>query len=382
MTSQSEKYRPNISVFMTSTSYPADAQDWRGVFIRHIADALSRRPTLSLRLWAPPGETAPSVLLDLTPGEAKWLKHLMQAGGVAHLMRAGGLSGLTAPFALLWHLNKAYRRNERADVYHINWLQSAIAAPDNGRPILVTALGNDMQLLRFPLVRTLLNRIFKRHPTIICPNAEWMVEPLQNSFGKSARIIPVPFGIAPEWYNIQRQPRKPAIWLVVSRLTARKLGPIFEWAHPHFADGLRKLHVFGPTQEPIDIPDWVTYHGPASPKELLDDWFPVATGLISLSRHAEGRPQVMLEAMAAGLPILASNIEPHRNFISHQSTGWICDSQETFADGLTALEQESSGESIAAAAKAWVSASTGTWDDCAMRYEKMYDQLLNQKQTL
>ena len=42
-------------------------------------------------------------------------------------------------------------------------------------------------------------------------------------------------------------------------------------------------------QESADLPDWVNYHGPASPGTLCREWFPSAHGLITLSQHAEGR---------------------------------------------------------------------------------------------
>src|SRR3546814_20018551 len=61
----------------------------------------------------------------------------------------------------------------------------------------------------------------------------------------------------------------------------------------------RSLHLYGPMEEEVELPGWVHYHGPASPRLLADEVFPAARGLITLSQHAEGRPQVLLEAMAA-----------------------------------------------------------------------------------
>ena len=65
---------------MVSTSYPADLQDWRGLFMRHLADALGRHPAIDLALWAPPGEAGPGVRFDVTDSERDWLGALMQAG--------------------------------------------------------------------------------------------------------------------------------------------------------------------------------------------------------------------------------------------------------------------------------------------------------------
>ena len=36
-----------LRVLMVSTTYPRDLSDWRGLFIRHLVDALSRRRTLT-----------------------------------------------------------------------------------------------------------------------------------------------------------------------------------------------------------------------------------------------------------------------------------------------------------------------------------------------
>jgi len=50
------------------------------------------------------------------------------------------------------------------------------------------------------------------------------------------------------------------------------------------------------------------YHGPVSPDNLWGKWFPLCSGLITLSHHDEGKPQVMIEAMVAGLPVIASDM--------------------------------------------------------------------------
>ena len=331
---------PKFSTLMVSTSYPADLRDWRGLFIRHLSDALARRNDLAVKLWAPPGQTHPNVEPVTTAQESAWLLQLMQQGGIAHLLRNGGINRFAAPIKLLGFLRQAYSRNKDVDLYHINWLQNALPVPDNGIPLLVTVLGTDMQLLKLPMMKILLRRKFRQHPTAICPNAEWMIAPLQEAFGSVAKIQFIPFGIDSAWFELERklQPPENPLWIVVTRLTKAKLGPLFEWCEPQFRDQARELHLFGPMQEQINIPNWVHYHGPASPEQLEKNWFRRAQGLITLSRHAEGRPQVMLEAMAAGLPILASRLPAHENIVFDGMTGWICDSQEQFASNLNQLE--------------------------------------------
>lgn len=369
-----------MRVLLLSTSYPHDAADWRGAFIRRMVEALAQSGDVQLSTWAPPGELPASVVDATTPAESTWLAKLMSAGGISHLVRQGGPHALLAPLRLLRMLASIYRRQTDADVYHVNWLQCALPLPDNGKPMLITVLGNDLKLLRLPFMRQLLRRTMRRHRVAICPNAEWMQAPLQEAFGDIADVIPVSFGIEDRWYAIERQlpASRPKRWLAVTRLTADKLGPLFEWSKDIFAGDTRELHLFGPMQENIDIPDWVHYHGAASPDLLASQWFPGACGLVTLSRHAEGRPQVMLEAMASGMPIIASAMPAHASLVEPEVTGMLCDSAETYRQALEHLEDDSTNLRLGEAARQLATSRFGTWGDCAQRYVRIYRRLLGE----
>jgi len=366
-----------MRVLMTSTSYPADAADWRGIFIRHLAAALGRTQSVELRLWAPPGELPADVDAAMLPAEGAWLAHLMDAGGISHMLRNKRPANLFAPLTLLRKLRAVFRREDAVDVYHINWLQCALPLPNNRVPALISVLGNDMKLLRLPLMRLLLRRVLRHRKVAICPNADWMQAPLAEAFGDLAPVIPIAFGVDPIWYAIKRSPNwdKP-IWLAVTRLSAEKLGPIFEWSEPLFRDGNRQLHLFGPMQETTGVPAWIHYHGAASPADLATEWFPKACALITLSRHAEGRPQVMLEAMAAGLPIVASRMPAHAASVFDGKTGALCDSPQTYANALQALEEAATNLRFGVAARCWAKEHIGTWGECARRYVDVYRYLI------
>ena len=367
-----------MRVLLLSTSFPRDVADWRGAFVLRMVDALARSDGMQLSVWAPPGELPTTATQATTPAESAWLAALMSAGGISHLMRQGGLNSLLAPFKLLRMLASAYRRKTDVDLYHVNWLQCALPLPANGKPALITALGNDIKLLRLPFVRGLLRRAMRRRRVALCPNAEWMQAPLEAAFGDLAEVVPVSFGIEQRWYDIQRQTAasRPRRWLVVTRLTADKLGPLFEWSRECFANGDRELHLFGPMQEDIAIPDWVHYHGSASPHQLASQWFPQACGLITLSRHAEGRPQVMLEAMAASLPIIASDMPAHAALVEPGKTGMLCSSAEAYSLALQQLEDDTTNQRFGEAARHRAADRFGTWDDCARRYTTIYRRLL------
>jgi hypothetical protein len=375
---QISRYDLLMRILLISTSYPSDTSDWRGVFMRHLVEALARAQRIKLSVWAPPGELVKLSLDATTPNESRWLAQLMSAGGISHLMRTGGLRTKLAPLKLLRMIGAVYRRHQDVDVYHVNWLQCALPLPDNGKPALITVLGNDLKLLRLPLMRWFLRRVMRKRKVAICPNADWMCVPLRTAFGDVASVIPVSFGIDPCWYAIKRRfsEKETRIWLAVTRLTSEKLGPLFDWSEFFFRDSTRELHLFGPMQEGIEVPKWIHYHGPATPKELAAEWFPKTWGLITLSRHAEGRPQVMLEAMAAGVPIIASNMPAHASIVSDGETGRLCNSREDYGTALHDLENPIANRLLGDAARNWATQQIGTWDDCAERYLQIYRALL------
>ena len=222
---------------MVSTSYPTDLSDWRGVFIRHLADAIAKRKDIQLNLWAPTGNRHPSASLVTNPKEAAWLCEIMTSGGIAHLIRSGGLKSITQPIVLLNHLRHAYKRlSPHTTIYHINWLQNAIPLPNDGKPALITVLGSDLQFLNLPFVKPLLQRICQNRRVAICPNADWMVPKLKKMFGDCAMVRHVQFGIDPGWYEIGREQDifTPINWVAVSRLTKDKLGFLLDWCEPYF----------------------------------------------------------------------------------------------------------------------------------------------------
>jgi len=360
---------------MASTSFPENAQDWRGRFIADMAASLARKEEVALTLWAPPGMLPDGVSSAVTPGDARWLKCLSTQGGIAHLLRMRKVSAVYAALQLLIRLARIYRK-EDVGVCHINWLQNALPLLGTNKPALITVLGSDLRLLRLPGMTTLLRLMLRNRRAILAPNAEWMRKGLEQAFGDVARILPIPLGVDDAWFAVERRPTfETCHWLAVTRLTRKKIGNLFAWGEGLFGRQ-RQLHLFGPMQENIVLPDWVHYHGPTYPSELANNWFPQACGLITLSDHDEGRPQVMLEAMAAGLPVIASDLPAHRDIIRHQKNGWLAAATNDFRDGLVYLEDEGRNLDMGMAARAWARDFVGTWDDCAERYVVAYRQLM------
>lgn len=342
-----------------------------------MCDALTATGAAKLRVWAPPGPLHPGASSALSCGDEQFLRTLTDKGGIAHLLRTSPARGSLSALELVYRMRTAIRREEmQTDLLHLNWLQCTLASRASLLPMLVTVLGSDLSLLRKPWMRALVRRSLRGKRAVICPNAQWMVPVLRSAIGDvAADIRYVPFGLDRLWYEIEhRAASGPLDWLTVLRVTRRKIGRLFEWTRD--VDPARhRFHLFGPMQEPVDIPPWIHYNGPATPTSLADEWYPRAAGMISLSEHDEGRPQVLLEAMAAGLPVVCSRIPAHCDLLESLNTGQVVDSVDDFRNALQAIENPESRRLRANQGRAAIRAGFGTWEDCAKRYAGIYAEL-------
>lgn len=372
-----------IQVLLTATSYPANACDWRGRFIYDMAQSLGRQDGIDLSLWAPPGEVPEGVRTVLRDSDANWLSGLLGRGGMAHLLRQKPLCGMRDALALCLRLRHAYQQFGRLAgkrVAHVNWLQNALPLKEFDIPALITVLGSDLALLRLPGMVPMLRSILRNRPAILAPNAEWMLSPLKVHFGDLVEIRPIPFGVHSRWFDIPRgeSAAHSGDWLVVSRVTRAKLGYLLDWGRGLFG-AHRNLHLLGPMQESIELPPWVSYYGATHPAALAANWFPRVQGLLTLSSHDEGRPQVMIEAMAAGMPVIASDLPAHRDLLRHGENGFLVTDRESFRLALEHLENPKASGAMGEAGRRRVVECIGTWDDCARRYVGAYDDLLRRE---
>lgn len=344
---------------------------------------LARSAETKVSYWGPAGPLPDDVDYLGTESDKVFLQRLADQGGIAHLIRTRPALGLSRGIGVLRRLRRVLRDHHNSnDVFHLNWLQSALAIPGRGNRVLVTVLGTDYKLLEIAGIAAILRNRLSRNRVILAPNAEWMVPELETAFGSSVdKVACVPLGIDQQFYDISSAPdQSTRRWITVLRLTRAKIGPLFEWTKD-VAGPNDEFHLFGPMQEKMTLPPWIRYHGPVTPDTLIRDWYPQATAMVTLSQHDEGRPQVLLEAMASGLPVIASRLPAHTDLLKSTEGGILVNSQEEFSAALRSASDTTTRAARSAAARQFIKAAYGTWDNCAARYQDLYTDLMRKSTT-
>ena len=279
-------------ILLTATSYPRSASDWQGLFIREMLGALARSKDTSVRYWGPPGPLPDHVDYAGSEADSQYLQRLSEHGGIAHLLRSNPLIGITRGLGLVRRMRRVIELNQHTtEILHLNWLQSALAIPGRGNRALVTVLGTDFKLLEIPGIASVLRRVFSNNSVVLAPNAEWMEDELRQAFSEQVQCVQcVPFGIDERFYDVEHLTGQSVRrWITVLRVTQAKIGPLLQWAEKLVGPD-DEFHLFGPMQEEITLPPWIRYHGAVTPDTLIREWYPQATGMVTLSQHDEGRP--------------------------------------------------------------------------------------------
>jgi glycosyltransferase involved in cell wall biosynthesis len=233
---------------------------------------------------------------------------------------------------------------------------------------------------RLLLLRRSQARSFRRADGVIFLHEHAREQVLARLGPLPGRAAIIPHGVAEAF---RREPRpqlplaefsatRPFRWLYVSRIDLYKhQWNVIEGMAILRSEGLPvELHLVGDAYPPAlrrmeaarrrfdPRGEYVRYHGPV-PRSALPAHYHAADGFVFAST-CENMPNILLEAMAAGLPIAASSRPPNPSLLGPEAAGFDAQSASCIADALRKLTEESSSRSRAAQS-AWERSQAYTW---------------------
>ena len=259
-------------------------------------------------------------------------------------------------------------------------------------PYIVSLRGGDVPGLvpQIDLLHRVLapfRRWVSRNATAVVANSQSLAELAEASDDKSVAVIPN--GVDTQYYQARHTDMgvesTPLRLLLVCRFHRQKLVPeTIRWlAHAKqrgidffisiVGDGPERDAVEAAIEE-VDMTELISLKGWLRKDQLLKQ-YQEADCFLNLSSY-EGMPNTVLEAMACALPVIVSDIPPHRGLVKHQETGYLLDLDrpEYLADQLMELASDSGRRRAMAEAGRQLVAASYSWSAVADSYMSLFAQ--------
>lgn len=358
--------RPGLLVL--ASTFPASAADSAPAFVRDLASVEGRLFETTVLVPSVPGGVARERLGDLQVRRFRYFPKRWEDladGAILENLRSRPsrwLQVLPLIVAETWALRRFLRRN-RVDVLHVHWIiPQGLAAliGRRGRPMLVTTLGGDIYGLRDPVSRILIRAVLRRAHAVTTMNDD-MRDRLVGLGADPERVRVLPMGADVDGIRALaagHQPM-PGRILFVGRLVEKKgLAVLLEALRSLDLDGV-ELRVVGdgPLRAELEakaasLP--VRFLGALHRTELAREYamatVVVFPSVVAASGDQDGLPVALLEAMAAGRPVIASDLPGLRDAVVDGTSGLLVRSGDALAlaDALrTVLSEQELAERLA-----------------------------------
>jgi len=378
-----------LSVLCLTTSFPKSPDDPAGFFVYQLTEALVKKD-VRIAVLSPEGNQAaeewqlPYKVYRFHYAPRRWQVLAQRPGGVPVALKLSWKNYLLVPPFLISFLWNILRLARESDLILANWAFCGVLArfssPLHHKPIVTVLRGSDVKIGGGDWRSSLfLNTALKGSKLVVCVGKEletW----LRKTADYPEKIYHIPNGIYERFFSIDFPKISPTInILFIGSLIPRKGVDILLKAIKNIAH--LRLHLFIVGQGPLEqelkelaselkIAHLVTFQGKISPGRPMAEMMARAHFLV-LPSHHEGRPNVILEAMAAGRPVIGSDIDGVRELVQHSKTGYL------FADGdIKALSQvieklvknPDKFSEMGRAARKWLSGQGLSWENTAKEY--------------
>lgn len=398
-------------LFLTQT-FPRFPDDTSGPFIRDLARGLVRggdRVTVLTphasglpAAWEVDGVRVHTV--RYAPDGWEVLGYGRSLDSDEHL-RAGATAVTPLYLGALAAAARRHLRRRRFDLVHAHWIvPNGVVAPLLPRsvPLAIGLHGSDVFLAEKALVRPLARRSLKRARLLTGCSPE-LVERICRIGFPAERSRVIPYGVdvdtfAPtpggdgSWRRELGIVGDAPVILTVGRMVSKKGYDVLVDALPRLLDGAPEAHVVfagdGDRREEwrrrtADWSDRVHFPG-AVLRDRLPDLYRSADLFVLPAVHdrqgnVDGLPNVILEAMASGLPVVASAISGIPLAVRHGREGLLVAEKDPteLADGLLALVLDPARRRRLGEGARRRAESELTWDRIAARYREAYGSALD-----
>ncbi|MEW6351624.1 MAG: glycosyltransferase [Thermodesulfobacteriota bacterium] len=390
-------------ILVLTTSYPSDVDDPSGVFIEQLLVALARRG-FETRVVAPSDGTfhgrrrikgidtlrfgyfLPRSLEKLTA----------KGGGIPVNMAASPLARAQVLPMMAMFLLRALWEVRDADVVYANWtgagIVGAVVNLVTGKPMIISFRGDDGYLARDRV-------LWRRLTTWVCRRAS-VVAPVSAEILGIVRDLGVPeekcclprFGVDTQMFypgpgTTEVPDRVTVLYVgalirskgVQDLLAALACGELARFRLVVAGDGLYRSELTALAAK-LGIEERIQWLGMLPPREVAE--LMRSADLLCLPSYSEGRPNVVNEAMATGLPVIATRIGGIPDMVDEGATALLFapgDVATLRAHLRTLLDDSSLRKRMGNAGRSLVECSGLSWDSTAQEFHALISRILGDK---
>lgn len=388
------------SILVLTTSYPSHEQDWSGIFIAKLLAAMSRRGH-RVRVVAPSDGVFHGTRV-VHGIEARrfgyfiprsWERLTRGGGGIPENLAKSYLAKLQVLPMMVAFLVASLRNSRGFDLLYANWLGAGIigAAVNvlSGKPLIVSFRGDDGYLARDRIVWRILTKWVSRRAAAIAPVSSELLHILR-SLGVAPEKLHLPrFGVDTDMFRPSESKNssperlqvmyagalipKKGLHILFEALDDERLGHVHLLiaGEGHYSDQLKTLC------EMAGLSDRTRWTGSLTPLAVASEMR--RSDILCLPSFTEGSPNVIKEAMASGLPVVASKVGGIPDLVRHGETGFLFEvgNVEELRECIgTLAANEGLRMRMGRAAREFVMRSGMSWDDTAKDFEAIFDGIL------
>lgn len=322
-----------LRVGVVTTSFPVYKSSSSGVFVERLIAHIAEYATATVLFPCPDKDIeqaqGKNYQIECFSYSIKaWQRLAHYPGGIPEMIRRRDSAILLLPVFISSMFFACLRLAGKVDIMHGNWsvpgLIAAIAAHIKGIPAITTVRGEDVNLLsRSLLFRLIMKAVLMLNRYVVAVSSDMRDSLCGRYPHRAKRIVFIPNGASVDDAGSRVSFRLPLRLLTVGSLIRRKRIETLLYALSQIKDeNYVKLRIVGNGPERdylrdivdrLSIREHVEFIGSVPPEDVEQHmkW----ADIFVFASESEGRPNAVLEAMAAGLPVIATDIAGIRELI-------------------------------------------------------------------
>jgi len=334
----------------------------------------------------------------LVNGRVHWVTYMPRAlcllqgtkgdGGIPVRLKSNPLYLLLVPFLMIALFIRALKLTRKNSIIHAQWLPMAFIAAlikvIRHNPILVTIRGADQVLWGKKILNPIIKWIFNSTDAVVTVS-KTLADEISSKFQIPEKTYFIPNGV-----SIPREKMKEEnnnyVFLFAGSLIPRKGVEVLIKAFIKVnskldaklvigGDGLEKKRLESLVQE-NKISDNIKFLGEIPSNEVQNQM--LKSKCFVLPSFSEGTPNVIKEAMACSIPVIATNISGNPELVKHGKTGLLFEPGdiETLAKHLCfAINNPNKMEEMGREAKDLIISKKLTWGNTEKMYSRVYKKI-------